>query len=167
MTGDFIHNVHKLRLTWKRYVFLQMMEKEEKIKPEKLYYSIGEVAEMFNTNVSQIRFWENNFETLRPKRNAKGNRLFTPRDIDQLRLIHHLLKERGYTIEGARHKLLHNKKEEVVRVGVIQALTKIRSFLTELKSFLSPEEPEEPTSIDKKNAKDADPFDPNQGQLFS
>lgn len=142
------------------------MEKEEKVKTEKLYYSIGEVAEMFNTNVSQIRFWENNFETLRPKRNAKGNRLFTPRDIDQLRLIHHLLKERGYTIEGARHKLLYNKKEEIVRVGVIQSLTKIRGFLTELKSFLSPDEPDESISADKKNPNDSDSLDPNQGQLF-
>jgi DNA-binding transcriptional MerR regulator len=143
-----------------------MMEKEELVKHEKLYYSIGEVAEMFNTNVSQIRFWENNFETLRPKRNAKGNRLFTPRDIDQLRLIHHLLKEKGYTIEGARYKLLHNKKEEVVRVGVIHSLTKIRGFLTELKGFLSREESDEPDSSDKKNEKVIDPFDPNQGQLF-
>jgi DNA-binding transcriptional MerR regulator len=142
------------------------MEEEEIVKQEKLYYSIGEVAEMFSTNVSQIRFWENNFETLRPKRNAKGNRLFTPRDIDQLRLIHHLLKEKGYTIEGARHKLLYNKKEETVRVGVIHSLTKIRGFLTELKSFLSPEEASESISPAKKNTKTSDSFDPNQGQLF-
>ena len=68
----------------------------------KLYYTIGEVAEMFDVNTSLIRFWEKEFSIIQPKKNRKGNRMFTPKDIENLQVIYHLLKERGYTIEGAK-----------------------------------------------------------------
>lgn len=69
---------------------------------DKYYFSIGEVAKMFNLSISNIRFWEQEFEILRPKKNRKGDRFFTRQDIENLKIIHHLLKEKGYTIEGAR-----------------------------------------------------------------
>jgi DNA-binding transcriptional MerR regulator len=72
---------------------------------EKQYYSIGEVAKMFNLSISNIRFWEQEFDILKPKKNKKGDRFFTKQDIENLKVIHHLLKEKGYTIEGARKKL--------------------------------------------------------------
>ena len=81
-----------------------------KAKPtEKLFYTIGETAKMFNVNVSLIRFWEKEFSVLKPKKNKKGNRLFTPKDIKNIEIIHHLLKERGFTITGAKKKLNENK----------------------------------------------------------
>jgi DNA-binding transcriptional MerR regulator len=76
-----------------------------KNKPtEKLFYKIGEVAEMFDVNVSLIRFWEKEFDILKPKKNKKGNRLFTKKDIDNLKIVYHLVKERGFTLEGAKQK---------------------------------------------------------------
>jgi DNA-binding transcriptional MerR regulator len=77
--------------------------KEKEI--EKLYYSIGEVAEMFNVSKSLIRFWETEFDILKPRKSQKGNRLFTKKDIENLRVIYYLVKEKGYTLEGARMKL--------------------------------------------------------------
>ena len=70
----------------------------------KLFYKISEVAKMFNVNISAIRFWEKQFDILKPKRNKKGNRLFTKNDIKNMQIIHHLLKERGFTVEGAKKK---------------------------------------------------------------
>ena len=78
--------------------------------PDKLYYGIGEVANAFNVNTSLIRFWEKEFDVLKPKKNAKGNRKFTPEDIKNLKLIYHLVKERGYTLEGAKKHLKTNEK---------------------------------------------------------
>ena len=78
---------------------------------EKLYYSIGEVAKMFDVNTSLIRFWEKEFDIIQPKKNKKGNRLFTKTDVDHLRIIYHLVKERGYTLQGAREKLRDNKDD--------------------------------------------------------
>lgn len=72
---------------------------------EKLFYSMGEVAEMFDVNASLIRHWESQFSVIRPKRNKKGNRLFSPRDVENLKLIYHLVKERGMTLDGARRAL--------------------------------------------------------------
>ena len=77
----------------------------------KLYYSIGEVAEMFNVNTSLIRFWEKEFSAIRPKKNKKGNRLFTVKDIDNLKKIYHLVKVKGYTLEGAKQQL--KSKDEI------------------------------------------------------
>ena len=102
----------------------------------KLYYSIGEVASMFNVNTSLIRFWEKEFDILKPKKNKKGNRLFTKADIGNLRIIYHLVKERGYTLEGAKQKLKDNKNDVVQNEELVQSLTKIKAFLVELKQSL-------------------------------
>ncbi|MEI6174683.1 MAG: MerR family transcriptional regulator [Bacteroidota bacterium] len=108
-----------------------MLRREKKI--EKLYYSIGEVAELFEVNASLIRFWEKEFDILKPQKNKKGNRLFTPQDLDNLRLIYHLVKERGYTLQGAKDKLKQNKDDVVNKVGVIDSLNRIKGFLLDLK----------------------------------
>ncbi len=77
-------------------------------KTEKLFYKISEVAEMFSVNISAVRFWEKEFDILKPNKNKKGNRLFTPKDIKNIQIIYHLLKERGFTVDGAKKK---NKRE--------------------------------------------------------
>jgi len=105
-------------------------------KSAKLYYSIGEVSEMFGVNASLIRFWEKEFSNIKPKKNKKGNRLFRQQDIEQLKLIYHLVKERGFTLEGAKKKLRENKTETVNQFEMVQSLQKIRSFLIELKEEL-------------------------------
>ncbi|HRN40628.1 MAG: MerR family transcriptional regulator [Flavobacteriales bacterium] len=102
----------------------------------KLYYSIGEVAEMFNVNASLIRFWEKEFDIIKPKKNNKGNRLFTVQDIDNLKIIYHLVKERGFTLEGAKNKLKNNRKETLDNVEIVQSLQQIKKFLLELKEEL-------------------------------
>jgi len=99
----------------------------------KLYHSIGEVAKMFDVSTSLIRFWEKEFDILKPRKNKKGDRLFTQADIENLHIIYHLLKERGFTLEGARKKLKENKKDTIDNFKIIQSLTKIRSFLEEIK----------------------------------
>jgi DNA-binding transcriptional MerR regulator len=76
----------------------------------KLYYTIGEVSEMFNVNTSLVRFWEKEFDVLKPKKNKKGNRLFTPEDLENFRIIHNLVKEQGLTLEGAKKYLKENRK---------------------------------------------------------
>ena len=113
------------------------MESEDKeLTTEKHYYAIGEVAKMFNMTVSNIRFWENEFDVLKPKKNKKGDRFFTRQDIEYLKLIHHLLKEKGYTIEGAKKTLLQNPKKQLDKMELIQSLKGIREFLSSLKSNL-------------------------------
>lgn len=112
---------------------VQVPEDEELFK--KSYYSIGTVSEMFKVNASLIRFWENEFTILKPKKNAKGDRFFRPEDVKNLKLIYHLLRERKYTIEGAKEFLKNNKKA-VEKFAIIESLQKIRSFLVELKSNL-------------------------------
>jgi DNA-binding transcriptional MerR regulator len=107
---------------------------------EKYYYSIGEVAKIFNLSISNIRFWEQEFEILRPKKNRKGDRFFTKQDIENLKIIYHLLKEKGYTIEGARKKLLQNTDQVSDRVAMIESLKKIRGFLVSLKNNLDKKE---------------------------
>ncbi len=108
-----------------------------KEKPvEKLYYAIGEVADMFGVNASLIRFWEKEFDVLKPKKNAKGNRLFTQEDVDNLKIIHHLVKDRGYTLQGAREKLKDNKNDVVDNVAIIERLQEIKAFLIEIKKSL-------------------------------
>lgn len=102
----------------------------------KLYYSIGEVAEMFKVNASLIRFWEKEFDILKPKKNNKGNRLFTIQDIDHLKIIYSLVKERGFTLDGAKNKLKNNKKETIENIELVTSLNKIKKFLLELKEEL-------------------------------
>ena len=102
-------------------------------RPDKIYYSIGEVAVMFDVNTSLIRFWEKEFDIIKPKKNKKGNRLFTRDDIKNLRLIHHLVKERGYTLRGAKETLKSNPDFVDKNAEVIDSLMKIRQQLEELK----------------------------------
>lgn len=108
-----------------------------KNKPvEKLYYSIGEVARMFEVNTSLIRFWEKEFEIIKPRKNKKGNRLFTKKDIENLQLIYHLVKERGYTLQGAKDKLKENKEDAQKDAEIVQKLQDIKAFLQDLKANL-------------------------------
>jgi len=108
-----------------------MPYKEPKI--EKLYYAIGEVAEMFNVNTSLIRFWEKEFDIIKPHKNKKGNRLFTPQDIDNFHLIFHLVKENGMTLKGAKKKLKENREGTINDFEVLPRLKKIRSLLIEIR----------------------------------
>ena len=108
-----------------------MPYKEPKI--EKLYYTIGEVAEMFNVNTSLIRFWEKEFDIIKPHKNKKGNRLFTPQDVENFHLIYHLVKEKGLTLKGAEKKLKDNKEDTVQNFEVIQKLQNIKELLVDLK----------------------------------
>lgn len=108
---------------------------DDEILFSKMYYSIGAVSEMFKVNPSLIRFWENEFEILKPKKNGKGDRLFRPDDIKNLKFIYHLLRERKYTIEGAREFLRNNKKADE-KFELIESLKRLKNFLNELKAHL-------------------------------
>lgn len=104
--------------------------------PEKLYYSIGEVAEAFGVNTSLIRYWEKEFDVLKPKKNAKGNRKFTPEDIEKLQLIYHLVKEKGFTLEGAKTYLKSSKKQIMSNMEIIQKLEAVKAALLKIKNQL-------------------------------
>jgi DNA-binding transcriptional MerR regulator len=106
-------------------------------KPHKLFYTIGEVAKMFNVNTSLIRFWEKEFDIIKPKKNKKGNRLFTQADVDNFHIIYHLVKERGFTLEGAKKKLKENKEETINNIEVVKTLQKLKQFLLDLKQDIS------------------------------
>ena len=105
---------------------------------EKMFYTMGEVSEMFDVNQSLIRHWEKEFSVLRPKRNKKGNRLFSPQDVERLKLIYHLVKERGMTLEGARKALRQHRGEDKVPrdVELMERLQRIRSLLLEVREEL-------------------------------
>lgn len=111
-----------------------MPYKEPKI--EKLYYTIGEVAKMFNVNTSLIRFWEKEFDIIKPYKNKKGNRLFTPQDIENFHLIFHLVKEKGLTLKGAEKKLKENKEDTIQNFEVVSKLKSIRELLVEIKDSI-------------------------------
>lgn len=100
---------------------------------EKLYYSIGETAKMLNVPVSTIRFWENEFDILKPMKNKKGNRMFTPTDIRNLKIIHHLVKEEGMTLPGAKKRLSENREETDYKYEINESLLKIKSLLLDLR----------------------------------
>jgi DNA-binding transcriptional MerR regulator len=106
---------------------------ETNLDPDRLYYSISEVAKMLNTSQSQIRFWEKEFSMLKIKKNQKGYRQFSPSDIDLLRSIHHLVKDQGYTLQGANDKLKQDHRREVKRIDVIDTLKQLKGFLQEIK----------------------------------
>lgn len=108
----------------------------KKPKIEKVFYSIGEVADLFGVNTSKIRFWENEFDILKPHKNNKGNRMFTPEDIENLKLINLLLKERGMTIKGAQKKLKENKEDTLQNFEVVSRLQEIRQMLIDIKEEL-------------------------------
>jgi DNA-binding transcriptional MerR regulator len=111
-----------------------MAYKEKEI--EKLYYSIGEVAEIFNVAPSLIRFWESEFEIIKPKKNRKGNRQFTKEDIDNVRTIYHLVKEKGFTLQGAKEMLRNDTDSVKDKMDMITSLKRVRSFLIELREKL-------------------------------
>ncbi len=111
-----------------------MPYKEQKI--EKLYYTIGEVAEMFKVNTSLIRFWEKEFDIIKPQRNKKGNRLFTKADVDNFYIIYHLVKERGLTLEGAKKKMHDNREDTINNFDVVKSLESIKEMLIEVKDML-------------------------------
>ncbi|MCB0562295.1 MAG: MerR family transcriptional regulator [Lewinellaceae bacterium] len=106
---------------------------EEDKENLKRYYSIGEVAKMFEVSKSLIRFWENEFDFLKPHKNSKGDRRFTVESIEQLNLIYELLKERGFTIDGARREILRLQAWEKEKGEVLERLEKVRRFLVEMK----------------------------------
>jgi hypothetical protein len=103
---------------------------------QKLYYSISEVAGWFNVATSQIRFWENEFDILQPRKNRKGDRLFRVEDIKNLQLIYYLLRNRKFSIEGAKEFLKVNKHKAELHLQIIESLTKFRSFLIDFKANL-------------------------------
>ena len=110
----------------------------EEETPDKLFYTITEVAEMYKVNASLIRFWEKEFEVLKPRKSNKGNRLYTKKDIENLRVIYHLVKEKGFTLQGAKEKLKekpvesHNKNLEA-----IEKLERVKTYLLDLKKRLA------------------------------
>ena len=102
----------------------------------KLFYSIGEVAKMFQVNTSLIRFWEKEFDIIKPKKNKKGNRLFTQEDVDNFHVIYHLVKERGFTLQGAKGKLRENKDDTINNIEIVKALQRVKDYLLEIKKEL-------------------------------
>jgi DNA-binding transcriptional MerR regulator len=111
-----------------------MAYKEKEI--EKLYYSIGEVAEIFTVAPSLIRFWESEFDLIKPKKNRKGNRQFTREDIDNVRTIYHLVKEKGFTLQGAKEMLRNDSQAVKDKMEMLDSLRSVRNFLVELKEKL-------------------------------
>lgn len=111
-----------------------MPYKEKKI--EKLYYSIGEVADMFQVNTSLIRYWEKEFDVIKPRKNKKGNRYFTKEDVENINLIYYLVKELGMTLKGAKKKLKENKEGTIHNYEVVKSLKHVRSLLLEIRDEL-------------------------------
>jgi len=107
-----------------------MPYKERKV--EKLYYSIGEVSEMLEVPVSTLRFWENEFDILKPMKNKKGNRLFTPADIKNLRIIHHLVRDEGMTLSGAKKRMSQKWAETDYKFEINESLAKIKTMLLDI-----------------------------------
>jgi DNA-binding transcriptional MerR regulator len=101
---------------------------------EKKYFSIGEVAGMLNVSTSLIRFWESEFDIIKPKKNRKGNRQFTKEDINNVKLIYHLVKEKGYTLQGAKDLLKNNEEDLKNKVEIIDSLKKVKDFLLEIRN---------------------------------
>lgn len=131
----------------------------------KLLYTMGEVTEMFDVNASLIRYWESKFDCIRPRKNKKGNRLFTPEDVENLKLIYHLVKEKGMTLEGANRTMKHNRRAVAGDASLLERLQNIRAMLVEVReslkddgnaAYVQPDEPvdqsdpqsvEEPTPV--------------------
>jgi len=118
-----------------KIIYIHAMPYKEK-EIVKQYYSISEVARMFNVSNSLIRYWEKEFDILQPRKNRKGDRFFTIKDIENLKVIYALVKERGYTLKGARKKLKENKEDTVRNIEMSESLKKVRQFLLELKEQL-------------------------------
>lgn len=107
---------------------------EDEVLFQKQYYSISEVAKWFRVNTSLLRFWENEFDVLKPKKNRKGDRLFRPEDVKNLQLIYQLLRQRKYTIEGAKEYIKTHRKKADVQLQLTNTLHKFKSFLLDLKA---------------------------------
>jgi DNA-binding transcriptional MerR regulator len=106
-------------------------------KVEKLFYTIGEVADMFSVNTSLIRFWEREFDIIKPRKNKKGNRLFTKEDIDNFHIIYYLVKERGMTLKGAQKKLKDNREDTINNLEVIKSLNNIKKMLLDIREEMN------------------------------
>jgi DNA-binding transcriptional MerR regulator len=129
-------------MKFKKYLSLEITIPEMKINlPDKLYYSIGEVAKAFDVNTSLIRYWEQEFPIIKPKKNKKGNRYFTPEDIKNLQIIYHLVKEKGYTLDGAKIALTTNSKISET-VTLIDRLEFVKAELLKLKDSLTEKDEE-------------------------
>lgn len=111
-----------------------MPYKEKEI--EKKYFTIGEVADELKVATSLIRFWESEFDIIKPKKNRKGNRQFTKEDIKNVKLIYHLVKEKGYTLQGARDFIKSGVDEANIKIELIESLKKVRGFLSQVKNGL-------------------------------
>ena len=103
---------------------------------EKIYFGIGEVAQMFDVNTSLIRFWEKEFDIIKPHKNKKGNRMFTQKDVDNFRIIYRLVREEGLTLEGARKRLRNSIDDEEVNLEIVKSLANIKNMLLEVKNAL-------------------------------
>ena len=117
------------------------MEEEKENKIDKIYFGINEVSEMTGVPSTTIRFWEGEFEVMRIKKGSRGDRYFTKKDIEQIILINHLVKEKGYTIEGARKKLIVNPQGEADKLKLIQTLEKVKEVLQQLRKNLDDHQP--------------------------
>ncbi|MBU1011088.1 MAG: MerR family transcriptional regulator [Bacteroidetes bacterium] len=106
-------------------------------RTEKVYYAIGEVADMFQVNTSLIRFWEKEFDVLRPRKNKKGNRLFTEKDVRYLHMIYHLVKVKGYTLQGARDAIKEQSDALEIKIRLIETLAQTKQFLQQLDAALA------------------------------
>ncbi len=104
--------------------------------PDKRYYKIGEIAKAFEVNASLIRFWDKEFDVIQPKKNAKGNRMFTQEDVKNLQMIYHLVKEKGFTLEGARNKLKQNPEKLKDNHAIIARLEAVKDELLKIKNQL-------------------------------
>jgi DNA-binding transcriptional MerR regulator len=111
-----------------------MPYKEAKV--EKLFYSIGEVAEILDVPVSTVRFWENEFDILKPMKNKKGNRLFTPSDLRNLRIIHRLVRQEGMTLTGVRKKLSEKWEDTDRMFEINESLGKIKGMLIDIRDSI-------------------------------
>ena len=132
---------------------------------EKIYYSMGEVTEMFDVEPSLIRYWCSQFSCLKPKRNAKGNRMFTPQDIERLKRIHHLLKEKKMTIEGAQKAMRKRNieaEENDSDISLLEQLQSLRAMLVEMRDGIGEEEPIEEVATASTPVVDEEPAEPVQ-----
>lgn len=137
IVGSVNENKRGRKSTKEIYASVDLMNvPEDEILNKKLYYSISEVAGWFNVTTSQIRFWENEFDILQPRKNRKGDRLFRVEDVKNLQLIYYLLRNRKFSIEGAKDYLKANKNKAQINLQLAESLTKFRSFLLELKANL-------------------------------
>lgn len=116
------------------------MKEEIQHKTSRIYYSMGEVSEMFDVNPSLLRFWEQKFDILKPHKNKKGNRMFTPEDVENLKIIYHLVKEKGMTLAGAQKRMKENREGLERDMEVVERLQKIKAVLMEIRQELKEED---------------------------